>query len=128
MPAGAGTPRYEKPELWLGTANWHDWILPSQVPNPAVDRPPRYIFSVRHRPSVYNSAGFVGGEPASRLIGGHIPDRSSGRGFLPMAVTRLISLSLNSSAVAILVAQPVKRQENCLIMAHQAVGFAEKDA
>ena len=23
MPAGAGTPRYEKPELWLGKANWH---------------------------------------------------------------------------------------------------------
>ena len=23
MPAGAGTPRYEKLELWLGSANWH---------------------------------------------------------------------------------------------------------
>ena len=23
MPAAAGTPRYEKPELWFGTANWH---------------------------------------------------------------------------------------------------------
>ena len=23
MPAGAGTPRYEKLELWLGAANWH---------------------------------------------------------------------------------------------------------
>ena len=23
MLAGAGTRRYEKPELWLGTANWH---------------------------------------------------------------------------------------------------------
>ena len=23
MPAGAGTPRYEKLELWHGTANWH---------------------------------------------------------------------------------------------------------
>ena len=23
MPAGAGTPRYEEPELWLGTADWH---------------------------------------------------------------------------------------------------------
>ena len=23
MPVGAGTPRYEKPELWLSTANWH---------------------------------------------------------------------------------------------------------
>ena len=23
MPACAGTPRYEEPELWLGTANWH---------------------------------------------------------------------------------------------------------
>ena len=23
VPAGAGTPRYEKPELWFGTENWH---------------------------------------------------------------------------------------------------------
>ena len=23
MPAAAGTPGYEKPELWFGTANWH---------------------------------------------------------------------------------------------------------
>ena len=23
MPAGAGTPRHEKRELWFGTANWH---------------------------------------------------------------------------------------------------------
>ena len=23
MPAGSGTPRDEKPELWFGTANWH---------------------------------------------------------------------------------------------------------
>ena len=32
MPAGAGTPRCEKPELWLGKANWHGEICytPSQ--------------------------------------------------------------------------------------------------
>ena len=155
-PAGfrreAGTPRYEKPELWLGTTNWHggfcdapprpsggqapalhflippstiglqfgtfrrwragievDWrahpgsesgtcfrtnrpcrLAPahqgmksrscgsvqrigtadsaSPHPAPAGDKPPRYIFSFRHRPSVYNSARFAGGKPASRLI------------------------------------------------------------
>ena len=38
-----------------------------------------------------------------------IPDRSPGHAFLPMAVTQLISPSLNSGAVAILVAQTVKR-------------------
>ncbi len=42
------------------------------TPTPAGDKPPRYIFSFRRRPSVYNSAGFAGGEPASKLIGGHI--------------------------------------------------------
>ena len=41
-------------------------------PAPAGDKPPRYIFSFRHRPLVYNSARFAGGEPASRLIGGHV--------------------------------------------------------
>ena len=48
-------------------------ILPRPTPTPAGDKPPRYIFSFRHRPSVYNSARFaVCGEPASRLIEGHI--------------------------------------------------------
>ena len=50
----------------------------------AGDKPQRYIFSFRHRPSVYNSARFAGGEPASRLIGGHIPDRSPGHAFVRM--------------------------------------------
>ena len=38
----------------------------------AGDKPPRYIFSFRHRPSVYNSARFARGEPSSRLIEGHM--------------------------------------------------------
>ena len=54
-------------------------------PDPAGDKPPRYIFAFPHRPSVYNSARFAGGEPASRLIGGHIPDRSPGHAFVPIA-------------------------------------------
>ena len=45
-------------------------MLPRPTPTPAGDKPPRYIFSFRHRPSVYNSARFAGGEPASRLIEG----------------------------------------------------------
>ena len=47
-------------------------ILPRPTLTPAGDKPPRYIFSFRHRPPVYNSARFAGGEPALRLIGGHI--------------------------------------------------------
>ena len=68
--ARAGTPRYEKPELWLGTADWHPRILPRPSSAPAGDKPPHYIFSFRHRPSVYDSAGFAGAGPASKLIGG----------------------------------------------------------
>ena len=66
-------------------------ILPRPTPTPAGDKPlasrslrPRYIFSFRQRPSVYNSVRFAGGEPASRLIGGHIPDRSPGHAFVRM--------------------------------------------
>ncbi len=59
-------------------------ILLRATPTPAGDKPPRYIFSFRHRQSVYNSARFAGGEPASRLIGGHIPDRSPGHAFVPI--------------------------------------------
>ena len=93
MPAGAGTPRYEKPELWLGTANWHDGFCQA-MPRPQRGTSPRATFShsaIDPRSSicvgckVYNSAGFVGGEPASRLIGGHIPDRSPGYAFVPIA-------------------------------------------
>ena len=121
--------------VWYSESAW--WIQPRPTPTPAGDKPPRYIFSFRHRPSVYNSAGFAGGEPDiqvdwrahfrtndesrgrneegmprmtnERLLERAIPDRSPGLAFLPMAVTKLISLSLNSSAVAILVAQIVKR-------------------
>ena len=71
MPAGAGIPKYEKPELWLGTANLHDGFCHAP-PTPAGDKPPRYIFSFRHRPSVYSSARFAGGEPGWRAIGGRI--------------------------------------------------------
>ena len=78
MPAGAGTPRYEKPELWFGTANWHGGFC--HAPTPARDKPPRYIFSFRHRPSVCNSARFARGEPASSLIGGHIVVRMTNSG------------------------------------------------
>ena len=84
MPAAAGTRRYQ---------NWGHWLVEGSgvvcathpTPTPAGDKPPRYIFSFRHRPSVYNSARFARGEPASRLIGGHIPDRSPGLAFVPIA-------------------------------------------
>ena len=50
--AGAGTPSYEKPELWFGTANWHGGFCYAP-PRPQLgDKPlalakslrPRYIF------------------------------------------------------------------------------------
>ncbi len=70
MQTGAGTRRYEKPELWLGTANWHGGFCHARPPTPAGDKPlasrslrPHYIFSFRLRPSVCNSARFAGGEP-----------------------------------------------------------------
>ena len=71
MPACAGTPRYEKRELWFGTANRRGGFCQPH-PDPSGGQAPALHFSFRHRPSVYNSAGFAGGEPASRLIGGHI--------------------------------------------------------
>ena len=55
------------------------------TPAPAGDKPPHYILSFRHRPSVYDSAGFAGGEPASKLIGGHIPGRGPGHAFSAIA-------------------------------------------
>ena len=83
--ATAGSPRFEK----AGVVAWYSElarrILPRPTPTPAGDKPPRYIFSFRHRPSVYNSARFARGEPASRLIGGQIPDRSPGHAFVPIA-------------------------------------------
>ena len=77
--AHAGCRRHtkvEKLELCFWFSELARRILPRPTPTPAGDKPPRYIFSFRHRPSVYNSAGFAGGEPESRLIGGRIPDRS----------------------------------------------------
>ncbi len=43
MPAGAGTPRYEKPELWLGTANWHGGFCHA-TPRPQRGTSPRATF------------------------------------------------------------------------------------
>ena len=78
-----------------GVVAWYGelapWILPRPSSAPAGDKPlasrslrTQYIFSFRPRPSVYNSARFAGGEPASRLIGGRIPDRSPGHAFVSM--------------------------------------------
>ena len=86
--ARAGWRRHTK-ESKAGVVAWYSElarrILPRPTPSPAGDKPPRYIFSFRHRPSVYNSARFAGGEPASRLIGGDI--------FVRMPLARLATLS-----------------------------------
>ncbi len=44
MPAAAGTPRYEKPELWLGTTNWHGGFCDAP-PRPQRGTSPRATFS-----------------------------------------------------------------------------------
>ncbi len=44
MPAGAGTPRYENPELWLGPANWHGGFCDAP-PRPQRGTSPRATFS-----------------------------------------------------------------------------------
>ena len=88
-----------------GVAVWYSelarWILLRATPTPAGDKPlasrslrPRHIFSFRHRPSVYNSARFARGEPASRLVGGHIPDRSPGHAFVPMTTCGLRTIEM----------------------------------
>ena len=44
MPTAAGTPRYEKPELWLGTTNWHGGFCDAP-PRPQRGTSPRATFS-----------------------------------------------------------------------------------
>ena len=94
MPTAAGTPRYEMPELWLGTANWRGGFCHAPPrPQRGTSPSPREVFdratfshsAIGHWPLVYNSARFAGGEPASRLIGGPIPGRSPGHAFVPIA-------------------------------------------
>ena len=45
MPAGAGTPRYEKPELWLGTTNWHGGFCDAP-PRPSGGQAPALHFLI----------------------------------------------------------------------------------
>ena len=44
MPAGAGTPGFEKPALWLSTANWHGRFCHAP-PRPLRGTSPRATFS-----------------------------------------------------------------------------------
>ena len=45
IPAGAGTPRYEKLELWFGTANWHRGFCDAPPPLQRGTSPsPRVVF------------------------------------------------------------------------------------
>ena len=92
MPAAAGTRRSEKPELWSGKARWPGGFCHARPrPQRGTSPSPREVFDRTtfffsgHRPWVYNSARFARGAPASRLIGGHIPDRSPGHAFVRIA-------------------------------------------
>ena len=52
--ATAGSPRYEKPELWLGTANWHGGFCHAP-PRPLRGTSPRATFShsaIGHRSTI----------------------------------------------------------------------------
>ena len=54
MPAAAGTPRYEKPELWFGAANWHGGFCHAP-PRPQRGTSPRATFShsaIGHRSTI----------------------------------------------------------------------------
>ena len=52
MPAGAGAPRYEKLELWLGTANWHRGFCHAPPPPQRGTSPsPREVFDRTTFPS-----------------------------------------------------------------------------
>ena len=80
MLAGAGTRRYEKPELWLGTANWHGGFRHAPPRPQRGTSPPRYI-----------SLGTLGcrcsddGGWCRRPVPELIPDRSPGHAFVPIA-------------------------------------------
>ena len=54
MPTAAGTPRYEKPELWFGTANWRGGFCQAP-PRPQRGTSPRATFShsaIDHRSTI----------------------------------------------------------------------------
>ena len=78
MPAGAGTPRYEKPELWHGTANWHGGFCHA-TPRPQRGTSPRATFPSPHPfwiPAPYPGTGHafdrwndeLGGGSLSRIV------------------------------------------------------------
>ena len=58
MPAAAGTPKYEKPELWLSTANWHGGFCHAP-PRPLRGTSPRATFShsaIGHRSTIRHAS------------------------------------------------------------------------
>ena len=58
MPAGAGTPRYEKRELWFWYRELAERIMPRPTPTPAGTSPsPRVVFD-RATLTVVEVAGF----------------------------------------------------------------------
>ena len=70
MPAAAGTPRYEKPELWFGTANWHGGFCHAP-PRPQRGTSPRATFShsaLGHR-STIRRVSPVESRDGGRLVG-----------------------------------------------------------
>ena len=64
MPAAAGTRRYEKPELWFGTANWHGGFCHAP-PRPQRGTSPRATFShsaMDHRTTIRQDSPVESGQ------------------------------------------------------------------
>ncbi len=66
MPAAAGTPRFEKPELWRGTANWHGGFCYTPTP-PLCGTSPR---ATGFRPSPERRG--PSGKPATTSVTGSV--------------------------------------------------------
>ena len=92
MPAGAGTPRYEKFELWLGTANWHRGFCHAPPPPQRGTSPsPRVVFDRTTFPHPHPFwipafAGMTNEEVRwrTRKPFKRIPERSPGHSFVPI--------------------------------------------
>ena len=71
MPAGAGTPRYEKRRLWLGTVNWHCGFCHAPPPPQRGTSPsPREVFD---RATFFPLAPYIGRMSRIPIVVGDCP-------------------------------------------------------
>ena len=79
MLAGAGTPRYEKPELWFGTAHWRGGFCHAP-PRPQRGTSPRATSRLGPWAVVVRTTVVGVARPVPEMI----PDRSPGHAFVPI--------------------------------------------